>query len=122
MDDEPGVRHVTAVLLTRAGFEVDAAADGEQAWQALLAGHYDLLVTDHEMPRLRGLELIKRLRDAGMNLAVILASGTLSMERLREHPKLDIATVLLKPFSNPDLLAAVGQCLAPDLKPLIGSP
>lgn len=49
--------------LRRAGFELDVAHDGQAAYEKLIANHFDIAVIDHEMPRLTGLELIKRLRE-----------------------------------------------------------
>ena len=75
-DDDEGIRRLISAVLARAGFDVNTASDGQQAWEALLHEPYDLLVTDNEMPRLAGVELIARIRDAGMSLPVIVASGT----------------------------------------------
>ena len=65
-DDDEGTRHLISAVLAGAGFDVNAAADGQQAWEALLHEHYDLLVTDNEMPRLTGIQLIERICEAGI--------------------------------------------------------
>ena len=110
-DDDEGIRHLISTVLARAGFDVNAAANGQQAWEALLHEHYDLLVTDNEMPQLAGMELIERIREAGMSLPVILASGTLSVERGRDYPPRPIAAVFPKPFDIFELLNAVRHVL-----------
>ena len=74
-DDAEDSRHLTAMRLARAGYLVDEVHDGEQAWEALAATCYDLLITDHNMPRLFGLVLLARLRGEAEELAVILHSG-----------------------------------------------
>ena len=89
------------------GFDVNAAADGEEAWEALQHEHYDLLVTDNEMPRLTGIKLIERIRDAGMSLPVIVASGFFSTEGVRDYPQLQIAAVIPKPFDIWEFLKIV---------------
>ncbi len=48
--------------LEGAGYEVEIAEDGVRAWEKLQEGAYDLLITDIEMPRMNGLELIKKVR------------------------------------------------------------
>lgn len=53
-DDDEAIRYLISTVLADAGFDVNAASDGQQAWEALLHEHYDLLVTDSHMPRLTG--------------------------------------------------------------------
>ncbi|MBN8708184.1 MAG: response regulator [Verrucomicrobia bacterium] len=61
-DDSLTVRELERKLLVGQGYEVDTAVDGADAWNALRTGKYDLLVTDIDMPRLDGFELVKRVR------------------------------------------------------------
>ena len=105
-DDDVVIRELISTALASAGFDVNATCDGQQAWEALLQEHYDLLITDNEMPRLAGIELIERIHDAGMSLPVIIASGSFPMEKVRDHPELHIAAVLPKPFRILELLNA----------------
>ena len=106
-DDDKGIRDLISTVLAGAGFNVNAASDGQQAWEALLHEQYDLLITDNEMPRLVGIELIERIRDAGMSVPIIIASGSFTMEKVRDHPELQIAAALPKPFRIVELLDAV---------------
>jgi len=85
-------------MLARAGFDTRSVTDGEAAWNELQRQHFDLLVTDLVLPRLAGLALIKRARDAGMNLPVIIASGSPAAVAVRDFVKLQIAAVIPKPF------------------------
>ncbi|MEO5797990.1 MAG: hybrid sensor histidine kinase/response regulator [Gemmatimonadales bacterium] len=61
-DDSITVRETERKLLQAAGYRVDVAVDGMEAWNALRAADYDLLVTDVDMPRLDGIELTKLVR------------------------------------------------------------
>ena len=63
------------------------------------------------MPRLSGLELVKKLRFAQMTLPVVLASGTLGITELNRNQWLRIAATLSKPFSASQLLEAVKEAL-----------
>ena len=110
-DDDEGIRDLISAVLAPAGFNVHAVSDGQQAWEALLHEHYDLLVTDNEMPRLAGMALIKRIREAGMSLPVIIVSGALSAESVPDSLLRQIAAVLRKPFVLPELLGTVRQAL-----------
>ncbi|MFO0872696.1 MAG: response regulator [Phycisphaerales bacterium] len=62
VDDSITVREVERQLLIRRGFEVDVAVDGKDGYNALRAGRYDLLVTDVDMPRMNGIELVRAVR------------------------------------------------------------
>jgi DNA-binding response OmpR family regulator len=107
VDDDSGIRQLYADVLVRSGYNVDTAEDGASGWRALNASHYDLLITDNTMPRVTGLDLIKKLRSEDMTLPVILASGTVPTEELNRCPWLQLDAVLPKPFSIDKLLEAV---------------
>jgi len=115
LDDDTATRRLTALFLARAGYSVDAA-DGELGWDALCAEHYNLLVTDHDMPRLKGLQLIERLRANGLTLPVIIASGSMELREVENYPFLALSAVLHKPFSFAELISAVRRAapMAPD--------
>ena len=111
VDDDIAIRQVSNELLTRSGYHVDLAEDGAVAWNTLQANRYDLVVTDHKMPKLTGIQLVNKLRAARMALPVILVSGALPMEELDRHPCLQLAATLLKPFTAEELLLAVTEVL-----------
>ena len=111
VEDDRDVRELNTNVLSRSGYEVDAAEDGAAAWEALSADSYDLLITDHHMPGLTGFELLKKLRAARMTLPVILVSGTMPTEELNRHPWLQIEATLLKPYVMAELLEAVKAVL-----------
>ena len=62
VDDSLTVRELERKLLDTGGYAVDVAVDGMDGWNAVRTGHYDLLVTDVDMPRLDGIELLKLVR------------------------------------------------------------
>ena len=111
-EDDEVIRPIISNVLTGDGFAVNVTADGEQAWEALRRDHYDLLVTDNQMPRLTGRRLIGRIREAGMSLPIIVVSGSFPTEAGRDHPELRIDAVLPKPFAIPMLLDAVRIALS----------
>ena len=78
---------------------------------ALNSGSYDLLITDHNMPKVTGLALLKKVRAAHMALPVIMATGTLPMEEFIQNPWLRPATILPKPYTTEDLLGTVKELL-----------
>ena len=110
VDDNTDIRLLGADLLFHSGYEVDTAGDGESGWEALQARNYDLLITDHNMPKVSGVELVKKLRAARMALPVILASGAMP-EELNRLPWLQLAATLWKPFTPGELLGTVKKVL-----------
>ena len=110
-DDDSYIRELSTKVLIRSGYEVDAAADGAAAWQALTTDSYDLLITDQNMPKVSGVELLKKLRAARLALPVILMSGMMPMEELNRNPSLQLAALLPKPFCPDDLLGTVKEVL-----------
>src|SRR5712692_6584683 len=82
VEGESTIHHLSARMLVRSGYQVDTADDGQAGWEALHAADYDLLLTDNHMPKLSGLELVRKLRSAQMTLPVVLVSGHLEVEEL----------------------------------------
>lgn len=77
VEDEQDLRQLTAEILIDAGYQVDVAEDGAAAWSALQLSQYDLLITDQFMPKVSGVELLRRIHAAQMTLPVIMATGFL---------------------------------------------
>src|SRR5437773_12567160 len=75
VDDDEVIRNLCGEVLSKAGYCVDLAQDGQAGWEALQRKRYNLLVADHNMPRLTGLELAVCVRGAGMELPIIIATG-----------------------------------------------
>jgi two-component system sensor histidine kinase and response regulator WspE len=76
VDDSLTVRELERKLLDSRGYWVDVAVDGVDGWNAVRTGHYDLVVTDVDMPRMDGIELLKLIRkDSGLKaLPVVIVS------------------------------------------------
>jgi PAS domain S-box-containing protein len=113
VDDEDGIRRSTATVLSRAGYAVEEAGDGEAALALLgrLDARYDLVLSDLVMPRIGGLALHEELRRRGCDTRVLLMSGyTAEDVRAQKgaHPEL---ILLHKPWSVTDLLRRVREVL-----------
>jgi DNA-binding response OmpR family regulator len=98
-------------MLSRSGYEVDGAADGAIAWQALSTDSYDLLVTAYDTPKLTGVELVRKVRAARMALPVVMATGTLPKEEFTRQPWLQPAAMLPKPYTAEEMLRTVKKVL-----------
>ncbi len=111
VDNDPVMRDTLASLLGDAGYAIGCAADGEAGWTALCSGRFDLLIADHELPRLTGLELLRRLRAGSLPLPVIMISAFVPWGEVDLAWLLRPGAVLEMPFSLPVLLAHVRKLL-----------
>ncbi len=112
VDDDEGVLRSYLRLLDGAGFEVDAACDGEEALAALRRDAYDLVVSDVDMPRLDGLALLDGLRREGMSTPVILVTGEPSPDVAIGAMKRGAFHVLAKPVDPALLLEVAAAAIA----------
>jgi DNA-binding response OmpR family regulator len=110
-EDDIFFRRLNTQVLLRSGYEVDAAADGAAAWQALNTDSYDLLITDNSMPNVSGIELLRKMRAARMALPFIMATGTFPAEEFTRYPWLQPAATLLKPYTGKEMLRMVKKVL-----------
>ena len=102
VDDDTMVREATAWMLSDAGHHVHEAADGKAALEYLDAqGPVDLLITDINMPRMDGLELVQQTKQRWPGLAVLLVSG-------RPQPP-GTQAYMPKPFGWDTLMKAVDR-------------
>lgn len=98
-DDMRELRELITIVLTRDGHQVDTVQDGEAAWERLSAdvGAYDLLITDHHMPRMNGLELVGEVRRSPFAGKVMVFSSELSPTVHAAYRDLKVDQVMLKP-------------------------
>ena len=116
VDDEPHATRLLARMLAGAGYDVDTAGDGQEAFERLASRHYDVLITDIQMPRMTGRELCERLRKDSVNdepLIVVMTSRPEDEHRewTREFRRLDF---LEKPLSPRQLIEHITARLAAD--------
>jgi len=106
VEDEPTVRQMFVTALTRAGYTVLEAANGDEgvAIFDFQAAAIDLLVTDIRMPHMTGDELARKLRERRPNLKVIWISGN--------GAPADSQDYLTKPFSREEMLNKIREVLS----------
>jgi two-component system, NtrC family, response regulator AtoC len=106
IDDEPGLRQTVSLILTEEGYEVQAAADGEEGLARALELKPDIILCDVRMPRLGGLEFLEKYRAAGGTGMVIVMTAYGGTELAIQAMKSGAYDYLPKPFS-PDQLILV---------------
>ena len=103
IDDEKAILNVVQTALSRAGFKVDIALDGQKGIQKFDSGQFDLVITDILMPGIDGREVVKHIRNSGRPYIPIIGfSGT---PWLFENNQFD--AVFTKPFPLKDLVNSV---------------
>jgi CheY-like chemotaxis protein len=101
VEDEPSIRLIVSRMLTRLGYTVHQAANGEDAMGLLLTLGFavDLVITDVVMPRMGGPEFVRTLREHRPSMRVVFMTGYASAEEMSEQNVPSHFGVLLKPFS-----------------------
>ena len=114
VDDSATIRMSLKTVLTNAGFEIVQASDGEEALKMLQDGTKpDLIITDINMPKMGGLELIKNVRKLpGLRFVPILALTTESAQEKRDEARKNGATGwIVKPVKGAELLGVIKKVL-----------
>lgn len=114
VEDEMLISSSAARILQRQGYIVEQRGDGEEAWKDLSAGGpgYDLLLIDLSMPRMSGIDLVRKVRTLPGTVCVVVMSGRVSDEDLLAMKELKVNRVLPKPFTTEQLKTVVGEVLA----------
>jgi CheY-like chemotaxis protein len=109
VEDEPTVTQLLALILGGPSAKITNACDG---WMALMkigaaAEPFDVIITDHSMPRMNGLELVRRLRVRKFAGKIVVLSAYLSEENIRAYEELQVDMMLAKPFDVGELQLAI---------------
>lgn len=112
VDDEEDVRNLIARTLSRAGYEVEVAADGEGALEMLQRNYYHVLFTDQKMPGISGIELIEEARKLHPDIQALILTAFASQETAIDAVNLGCVGYLQKPLSDiNDVVTAVNSAV-----------
>jgi len=104
VDDNPDGLLVRRQLLEELGLEVETALNGEEGLERFALGRFDIVVTDYRMPRMNGIEMIRRIRERDSAARVILLSGFVEPLGLNES-NTGADAVIAKTSAEPAMLA-----------------
>ncbi len=111
VDDEAGIRELLSEVLSGKGFNVTSARDGRESLKYMRTKNFDLLITDINMPRLNGVELLKRMKAEGRKeKVVVMTGGNFDWSECGKEIPL-IYFQLKKPFKMDELLRVVSYVL-----------
>ncbi len=105
VEDYAPLRESLVSGLRAEGYAVDAAADGDEGWWYLDGGVYDGVVLDRMLPGLDGMVILRRLRQAGSSVPVLLLTARDTVEDRVDGLDAGADDYLTKPFAVPELLA-----------------
>ena len=98
VEDEEIERNLVVEVLDTLGYDAVSAENGRKALDIIAEQDIDLILTDIHMPEINGLELLKRVRDNGKDIPVILMTGFDPDEAREFSEKYEAAALLIKPF------------------------
>ena len=107
VEDEAPLRETLAARLKRDGYAVDCAGDGEEGLYMGREVPFDLAIIDLGLPKLSGLDLVKRLREEGARFPILILTARSSWQDKVEGLKTGADDYLVKPFHVEELLARI---------------
>ncbi|HET8873607.1 MAG TPA: response regulator transcription factor [Gaiellaceae bacterium] len=110
VDDEPAIRDAVGYALRTEGFDVDVAADGEEALDAALGSPYDVVVLDLMLPRMSGTEVCRRVRAESAVPIIMLTARGAELDRVMGL-EVGADDYVTKPFSMAELVGRIRAML-----------
>jgi two-component system response regulator AtoC len=104
IDDEKNMRHMLEVLLSKAGYVVDTAANGEEALEKLKADNFDFVLCDIRMPRMDGMTFLQKAKAEFPEKTYIMMSAYGTVETALEAMKQGAYDYISKPFKTDEVL------------------
>ena len=111
VDDEQDVRWALSNVLKKEGYRVSEAEDGPQALRALRKSRPDLILLDKKMPRMDGIQVLEKIREADSEVPVIILTAYGNIRSAVEAVKLGAYDYLAKPFDHDELLLTIGRAM-----------
>ena len=111
VDDDRAMCQLLIDLLRDDGYQAEVAYDGESALDKCRATRFDLTITDLMMPKMRGIELVQRLREIDSGALVLLITAFGSIESAVEAMRAGAFHYVTKPFHNDEILIQVKRAL-----------
>ena len=122
IDDDEAVLDALRLYFARQNLDTSCFADAEAFLACIKRGErFDCIVCDVRMPKMSGLELVKRLKDAGFNAPIILITGHGDIDMAVAAIKVGAFDFIEKPFDEARLLASIGNAMEKAREPAAGA-
>ena len=106
-EDEPALSKALTAILERNNYSVDTAFDGQEALDFLESDNYDGVILDIMMPKVDGIEVLKRIREKGSTIPVLLLTAKSEIDDKVAGLDAGANDYLTKPFNSRELLARI---------------
>ena len=110
IDDEPGVREFLQYFFEDRDFNVEIAEDGAAGVEQFQKGNFDLVLCDMLMPRMIGIDVLRRIKELKPGQRVIMMSGVKETSMIEKAKQLGCHHYLTKPVRLDDVEAKVKEC------------
>lgn len=117
VDDEEILRENIALILRQEGYEVDEASNGLEAYEMYINNKYDILISDIEMPKMKGIELLEKISKLDPQVISIFITAYGSLETAIAALRIGASDYILKPIDFDELILKVKRLI--DYKKLI---
>ena len=114
VDDEPSITQSMRFIFERPRYELTSAQDGDDALAQVESDPdpYDVVITDNNMPRLSGVELVRQLRERHFGGKIMVLSAHLSSDLRKAYEQMDVDVMIDKPFDIYELRRALDSLAA----------
>ena len=110
-DDDKAICEYMQTLLERDGYEVKAVSDPSLVEEEVRVGGYHLIILDLMMPKLDGIEVLRRIRKLDTDIAVVIFTGFPNLESAVASMKLDAVDYIKKPFNVDEFREVLGRVM-----------
>lgn len=110
VEDDKGIRALMEDALMDAGYEPLLACNGLEALEVLETKHVDLIILDIMMPKLDGYELLKQIRETGMDMPVLMVTAKQTLPDKKKGFLLGADDYMVKPFEEEEMLCVWQHC------------
>lgn len=113
VDDEADLRDLLSQILVSEGYEIDTAADGDEAIEMLGRGRYDAVLLDIMMPKRNGFEVLRHLTAHHPGTKSVMLTGYTDLKSAVEAKQLGAAEFITKPYKLQTVLSTLQRVLTP---------
>ena len=111
VDDEEILRMLITDTLEFEGYEIEEAGNGQEGFEKIVSGSYDLVILDYMMPLMTGMEVLEKIQPLALNVPVIMLTAKAQQADREMAQNLGANYYMPKPFSPADLVKLVNQII-----------
>ena len=113
VDDDIDIVRIVSAMLEGRGWDVHTAVSGEEALEEVRRNPPDLLLLDIMMPRMNGIEVLRKVREIAPSTSIVMITAFGDVETYLDSMDLGACEYVNKPFEHEELISTITRCLAP---------